>query len=195
YEYHTARLDLLQDARVAYYEYYRVARSQEINHDLLDLVRHFREVALAKYAAGTVGQTDPLQADVELAMLNHETASLLRERRIVVARLKALLHLPQEMALPEPPGDTAPPDVPSVEERRAARTAAAWPELGAAQARVAARRAQVTLARRERLPEWTIGAAYDRFWSEPALPTSLALSFDLPLNLGRLRRAERDARA
>jgi len=195
YDYQTARLDLLRDARVAYYEYYRVARSLEINHDLLDLVRHFREVALAKYAAGTVGQTDPLQADVELAMLNHETASLARERRIVVARLKALLHLPQEMALPEPPGDTAPPDMPSAAERRAALTAAAWPELSAAQARVAARRAQVTLARRQRLPEWTLGAAYDRFWSEPELRTSVALSLDLPLNLGRLRSAEREARA
>ena len=195
YDLDAMRLDLLRAARDGYYEYFRVAHSQETNVEISALMTELRHVALARYAAGTVGQPDPLQAGVEVAMLEHEAVVLARQRRIVVAGLKALMHLPQDTALAAPPRDLPLPEMPTSAEWLTARTRRSWPELGAAEARVAAGRAQLDLARRGRYPEWTVAAAYDRFMAEPELRTSVGLSMSLPLNAGRLSAAQREARA
>jgi cobalt-zinc-cadmium efflux system outer membrane protein len=191
----TARLDLLRDVRDAYYDYYKVCRGQETNRELAELMRGFRKVALAKYAAGTVGQTDPLQAEAELAMLEHQRVVLAQQRRVIVSRMRALLHLSQLTVLPEPPRELPLPEMPETGEWMDVRLKAAWPELQAAEARVRAGRAELALARRERLPESALGVAYDRAWSEPELRASVGLSLNLPLNLGRLGAREREKEA
>src|SRR5881628_2079534 len=180
----TARLDLLRDVRNAYCDYYRLRRGQETNRELVELMRQFRRVALAKYSAGTVGQPDPLQAVV-----------LGEQRRVAVARLRALLHLSQRTPLPEPPRELPLPEAPDTRQWLEARMKAKWPGLEAADARFGARRAELNLARRERLPEGTFGLAYDRFWSEPELRGTVGLSLNLPLNFGRLAARERETRA
>ena len=109
YDFETARLDLLHDVRDAYFDYYRVCRSQEINRSLVELMSESRRVALAKYSSGTVEQADPLQAETELAMLEHDSVVLSEQRRMILARLRAFLHLPQTTALPEPPRDLPAP--------------------------------------------------------------------------------------
>lgn len=195
YDFETARLDLLREARAGFYAYYRIARSQETNRELIELVQRFHHAALAKYAAGTVGQTDPLQAEVEQAMLRHQSVVLERQRRVVVAQLNALLHAPPGSGLPPPPRELTRPDAPTTEEWLEIRRRAPWPELHAAEARIGARRARLSLARRQRLPEGAVGIAYDRFWGEPELRGTVGLSVNLPINLGRLANAEREARA
>ena len=195
YEFETARLDLLRDVREAYFDYYRVCRSQETNRELVGLMNESRRVALAKYAAGTVGQADPLQAVTELAMLVHESVVLGQQRRVILARLRALLHLPQSMALPEPPRDLPLPEAPDTGRWLSARMQPKWPELAAADAGVEARQAGLTLAHRERLPALGLGFAYDRFWSESDLRSTVSLSLNLPLNFGRLAAREREAQA
>lgn len=195
YDYESARLDLLRDARVDYAEFWRITRNQETNARLRGLMKEFEHVALVRYGAGTTGQTDPLQAEVELAMLDHESVVLERARRVVVARLVALLHLPAGSELPLPPAALALPEAPSSSDWLAARARAPWPELRAAEARVEAKRASFALARRERLPESALGFAYDRYWTERELQPSAILSLSLPLNLGRHAAAVREARA
>lgn len=188
-DHETAKLDLLREIRTGFYEYYRVVRSQEINRELVELMRQFEHAALAKYAAGLVAQVDPLQAGVELAMLSHQAIVLERERTVVVALMNALLHQPPASALPPPPRELPLPDSPSTELMISAEREQRWPELRAAEARVEARRAEVALTRRERLPEGSLGVSYDRFWSEPELRTTLGLSLNLPLYPARRRDA------
>src|SRR5437667_296142 len=81
-----AGLDMLRDVREAYFDYYLVCRGQEINARLVDLMSESRRVALAKYSSGTVEQTDPLQAELELAMLQHDGVVLGQRRRVILAR-------------------------------------------------------------------------------------------------------------
>lgn len=195
HDFETARLDLLRDVREAYFDYYRVFRGQETNRELVELMSQSRRVALAKYSSGTVGQTDPLQAETELAMLEHGGVVLRQQRRMILARLRALLHLPQNTALPEPPRDLPMPEFPSTEQWLSPRMQPKWPELAAADASVKARQASLSLAQRERLPGLGLGVAYDRFWSESDLRATVGLSLNLPLNLGRLAAREREARA
>ena len=195
YDFETARLDLLRDAREAYFDYYRVCRGQETNRELVGILRESRRVALAKYSAGTVGQTDPLQAETELAMLEHKGVVLGQQRRMILARLRALLHLSQSTALPEPPRDLPSPEAPDTGVWLRARMQPRWPELAAADASIAARQASLTLAHRERLPELGFGVAYDRFWSETELRTTVGLSLNLPIYFGRLASRGREAQA
>ena len=195
HDFETARLDLLREVRGVYFDYYRVCRSQETNRELVELMNQSRRVALAKYSSGTVGQTDPLQAETELAMLEHESVVLGQQRRMILARLRALLHLSQNTLMPEPPRDLPLPEAPETGEWLSARMQPKWPELAAADASVKARQASLTLAHRERLPGLGFGVAYDRFWSESELRASVDVSLNLPLNLGRLAAREREARA
>src|SRR5258705_8515742 len=103
---------MLREARRAYYEYYLVARGQAVNVELKGLLTQFRRIAVGKYSAGTVGLNDALQADVELAMLDHEEVALSRERRGVPAPVyspppreaRPLPRAPPEPAVPPAPG-------------------------------------------------------------------------------------------
>ncbi len=185
YDMQAVRLDLLRDARGAFYDYFRIARNQQTTHEVIELVRKFRGAALAKYAAGNARQSDPLQADLELANLDHQATVLERERRLAVARLNTLLHLPQANPLPPPPRTLTVLEPPYTEAWLEERRGGTWPELRAAEARVEARRASLQLAGRQRLPEWMVGAGYDRFWSEPELRPSLSVGVNLPIFRGR----------
>ena len=195
FDFEAAGLDLLRDVREVYFDYYRVCRSQETNRELVGLMRESRRIALAKYSAGAVGQTDPLQAETELAMLEHESVVLGQQRRMILARMRAFLHLPQSTPLPEPPRELPSPEAPDTGQWLSARMQPKWPELAAAEARVKARHASLSLAHRERLPGLGLGLAYDRFWSEADLRTSVGVSLNLPLNFGRLAAHEREAQA
>jgi outer membrane protein TolC len=187
------RLDLLHETRSAFYEDFAIARAIAANHDAREVADALRRSALHRYAVGSVGATDPLQAETELAMLDHDRIVLERRRRIVVAQINALLHQPADAPLPAPPYDLPIPP-PAPPRKEAPRGEDLRPELRAADARVDAARAQLRLARRQRLPEPAVGAAYDRFWSEGPLRTSVMVSLNLPIWTGRLAASEREAR-
>jgi outer membrane protein TolC len=190
------RLGLVREARRLYFEAYQIARSRAVNEELRALVEQFRRVALQKYAAGTVGQSDALQAEVEIAMLDHERVVLHRGRRAVAARLQALLHDESGHALPEPPA--ALPPAPSAGDVTAAASGATLDALPSLRARVAmrdARAAEHRLARRAALPEFLVFARYDRFMDEPEWRPIVGLGLNLPLWRGRLAAQERAARA
>ena len=59
-------------------------------------------------------------------MLEHESVVLGQQRRMILARLRALLHLPQNTALPEPPRELPMPEFPSTEQWLNARMQPKW---------------------------------------------------------------------
>ena len=191
----TAQIDLLHQTRMAYADYWEVARAVALNQELLDLFPQLRRVSLARYSAGLVGQQEPLQVDVELAMLDHQAVVLERQRLVAVAVLNVLMHDPPDRRLPPPPREIPLPDTSVVHADLAPRARALRPEMRAADARVDASRAAVTLAGRQGLPETSFGVAYDRFWGEPELRTTLGITMNLPINLGRISAGRTEARA
>jgi len=195
YDLHAVQLDLLRDARMAYFDYWRIARAIDLTQEILPLMEEFRRATLAKYGAGIVGQQDPLQADAEIAMLDHQLVMLQREREITAARLNVLMHDPPEHDLPAPPRDLPIPDTSFVHADLAPRARALRPELRAADAIVEASKANLSLAERDRWPTTSFGFAYDRFWSEPDLRPSVGISLSLPINFGRLSDERDEARA
>lgn len=193
-DYRAMRLEMLRMARELYFQLFLTARSIEVNRELAGLLEQFHRVALQKYAAGTVGQQDALQADVEAAMLEHQLVAAGRTRREVQARLRALLHDESERAFPDPPRE-----LPHIEHALAdttfASAAATRPELRAREAAVDARRAEIAAAGRMRLPELMLLARYDRAMDMPEWRTMVGAGITLPIGSGRTGAGVRAARA
>jgi outer membrane protein TolC len=190
-----ARLDLVRETRQAYFDYYHADRTIDVAGDLLQIVQRAREAALSRYASGRAGQQDVLQADAEIAMLEHERVVAERDRRIVEARLRALLHWEAGRPLAGPPSILPVPDRALLDRVAVAERDSTWPELKAADARVAAERARLDFARRRHWPETTFGYTYDRYWAEPEMRNSITASINLPLGLGRISDGEHEAAA
>jgi len=190
----TARLDLLRETRRLYYEFYLVERGLEVNQEQKDLLGHIRSLAVQKYASGVVGQQDALQAEVELAMLDHEAIVLARDRRIVRARLNAILHRAPEEYLPAPL-DSIPAPEEGDEPFAGPNASTLRPDVKRAEAERDARAAELELAGKGRIPELTLVARYDAMWAEHELRPTVGAEMSLPFLFGRVSGSEREARA
>jgi outer membrane protein TolC len=189
-----ARLDLLEEVRLAFFQLYRAERALETNAQQAVLVNQFRRVALARYASGTEGQQDPLMADTELGMLAHSEAVLQRDRRVARMRLNTLLNRHPSLALPPPPVRIQLP--PLADTSRAGLAARSpWPELRASDARIAAEEARLSLAGRGRLPQFEIGFERDFFMDEWERRSVVMVGMNLPIGLGRNAARRDEARA
>lgn len=97
-----ARIRTASDVARAYYDYYLADVSIDITHASEDLLARVREVASARYRAGTASQQDVLRAEVELYALTNELLTLEQRRATARARLNALLDRPVDADLPSP---------------------------------------------------------------------------------------------
>jgi len=99
------RLELALMASNLYDDLYVAARSIEINEQHQELLQQFKKAAEAQYVAGRASQQDPLQAEVELAHLEHDRILLEAERGGIVAQLNGLLQRDPSAPLPPPPAE------------------------------------------------------------------------------------------
>jgi cobalt-zinc-cadmium efflux system outer membrane protein len=194
-DYRTKGQELLQETRRLYYELYVAARGTEANRELADLLGQFRRIAVQKYAAGTAGQQDALQAEVELARLDHQRVVLGRTRRVVVAQLQALLHDETGRPFPDPPRGLS--EAPAIVSPDSAVALAFQlrPELRGQTALRDARAVDLRLARRDRLPELTLEARYDRFMDMPEWRSAVGIGLNVPFVWGRVGAGIREAKA
>ncbi len=97
------RLRLIETAEQAFFDYYLVARQQDLIRWDSNVLRQFRDTAQNKYRANQVTQQDMLQADVELAQLERRQLELERMNTVAMARVNTLLRQPPDAPLPAPP--------------------------------------------------------------------------------------------
>jgi outer membrane protein TolC len=176
-------LQLAESTRSAFSDYYLAERALEVNADSLRLLREFERVARSRVASGQATEQDLLQARVEVGREEVRRLPLDEARRIVVARLNTLLHLPPDHPLPPPPKE-----LPRAEELRdvaALRSAALArrPDLRALADHLAAEQAALALAEKEFYPDLEPFVMYDRFMGNNAMNDDLATMLGLRLNL------------
>ena len=193
-DYRAMRLEMVRMARELYYQLYLAARAIEVNRELAGLLDQVRRVALQKYASGTVGQQDALQADVELAMLEHQLAVAVRSRRETQARLRALVHDETDRRFPDPPRDLAHVSH-ALGDTTTATAVASRSELRARAAAIEARRAEIGAAARMRLPELMLIARHDRAMDMPEWRTMVGAGITLPIWFGKTGAGVRAAQA
>ena len=155
------RLQLIESARIAFYDYYLVYRAIGVNDESLRLLRELRSNAETRYETGLVPQQDVLQADVEIGRQRERGLTLERMRRVATARINTLLHLPPDTQLPPPPErlqiiESLPPA-----EALRARALEQRPDLRALADRITAEQASLGLAQKEFGPDLEVMAAYD----------------------------------
>ena len=189
------RLRLATVASLLFDELYLIERKLAVNGAHRELLAQLREIAIARYEAGSGAQQDPLEAELEEAELLHRDVTLRADRRIAQEQANVLLH--RALALPLPPPPAALESPPPVGDRDAlvARALADRPDLRAAEARVRAREAAVSLARREYLPDFRLTGAYDTFWEESELKPMVGLELNVPLRRARRAAALDEAEA
>jgi outer membrane protein TolC len=181
---------LAAQVRLAYTDVAYADRALAVMRRTLGLLRDFREVSATMYAVGTGIQQDVLRAQVEVARMTEEITRMEQDRIAAAARLNALLGRDATRAigpleLPDPPAA----DLPQTD------TLIAWaldarPALRAAAERVAAADASLRAARRELLPDFQLGVAYQ---ARPAFPNmlSLMLGVNVPVFAGAKQLAMR----
>ena len=174
----------------AYAELYYLKRSIGITRDRIDLIRNLEEVARQRYASGS-SMAPVLQAQVELGRLEDQLNSLRDMQPPREATLNALLNRPADSVLPISsilPYRSITADA-AILGRNLSQTS---PELQEWVAKVEQGNHQLQLARRERLPDFTLGVVYIDTGSA-VMPTSDSgkdpiigtIGINLPLWIGK----------
>jgi cobalt-zinc-cadmium efflux system outer membrane protein len=171
---------LAAQVQMAYYDAAYADRALDVMQRTVGLLRNFREVTTTMYAVGTALQQDVLRAQVEVARMSEEIARMGQERLAAAARLNALLGREATspigaLELPELPAS----DLPSV-DTLIARGLGARAALRAGTERVAAAEASLSAARRELVPDFRLGFAYQ---ARPAFQNMMSLTFGVSVPL------------
>jgi outer membrane protein TolC len=193
---------LVHEVKDAFYEYVYLRSAIDIATESVELVRHFEEVARAKYITATAQHPDIIRAQIELATLEDKLKALGELRAPIVARLNAALNRPNGKTLPWPTRKEAP--VVNV-DRLALFDALKRqnPQLLAKQFELASALSRVELARKKFYPDIAVGVDWidtDRA-ADPSVrgsgkdPVILMFSMNLPLWRRSYRAANLQARA
>lgn len=159
YRYQELRNQLVQQVKNTYYDLYFVDRAIEITGKNEAILSEFVEIAESKYSVGTGLQQDVLRAQVERSKMSDRQIQLQQKRDALEAQLNALLNRPADLPL----GSTE--DL-IYRERSLdfaelkAQADTARPLLQAWQATERQSEQKIKLAKREYLPDFSLGVAY-----------------------------------
>ena len=156
--YQREKLNLNESIARAYAELYYLKRSIAITQDRILLIQDLEEVARTRYKGGAP-IAPIMQAQVELGRLEDRLNSLNDMRRPLEAKLNVLLNRPSDAALPISP--ILPyQSVNTTSTTLLANLGSTSPELRELEANLAQGSDQLKLARRTRLPDFTLGVVY-----------------------------------
>lgn len=199
WEYQTLARELILRTKTAYYDLYQVERSREILNSELSLLDAITKTSQARYEAGEAQQTDVLRAQLTTSDIQKRLLDLTQQREVALARLNALRSAPQNIQLevaPELP-------TPSLPDRSRAMAIALQYRQELQQAGVAIDRDRtgLSLARMDRLPDFTFGVDYTQVNRNPfSNPPDNgqdavmgSVSVNVPIWFGKLNAEEREA--
>ena len=151
---------VIQNVKKGYIMMYAAQRRIRVNEDSQELLRNMIASAEARYGVGLSSQADVLRLNVELDRLKNERATLQYDLTIPMGMLNILRAQPAETeigALPEwdwKQFDFDPDSLAAIAKSRR-------PELQSMRFALDEMRAELTMARRERLPDFMVGGSYN----------------------------------
>jgi len=197
-----ARLQLFYGVKDAFYEYLYLHRAMEIAQENLELIRHFEEVARAKYIAATAQHPDIIRAQVRLAILEDKVKELQELRVPIVARLNAVLNPPEPIELPWPVREEMDP-VDIEREELLAILVRQNPQLQAKDFELLGAQSRIELAKKRFYPDLGVGVDWidtgeadnSNMRDSGKDPVILMFTVNLPVWRKSYRGAELQARA
>lgn len=178
--------------------YYATSRALETNAEHADLIATLLDTATVRYATGDAPQQDPIQAELEVAHIEHERVVLESQRDVVKAQINGLLHRAPDAALPPPPKRIASDRPQTIAGADAGETGDAYgprPESRAALALEEAAQQRTTLARRRFSPSISVMGTYNSMWQELPHQFMVGAGLSIPLQVRSLRSGISEAQA
>jgi outer membrane protein, heavy metal efflux system len=192
------RVQLVEAARLAFYEYYQVDRAIAVNEEGLRLLNEFKENAVSRYKTGLVPQQDILQAEVEIGRQRERSITLDRMRKVAIARINTLRNAPtNDPLLPPPQQMNIVPDLPPIDKLQS-DALGQRPDLKALEDRVKIEQAALSLAMRDYYPDTEVMAAYDTIMGNGPmrdLAPQIGIRMNLPVRRGKRNGAVAEANA
>jgi outer membrane protein, heavy metal efflux system len=189
----TQAIDLVRDAKKAYWMLLMNRGLRDLNGAGRGLLDTIARAALARYGAGGGAHHDVVRAQVEQSTSEVEAIDLEGERVATVAMLNALRDLPADTPIDDPlePPPALVPAVPPL--ARLERLALARrPELERMRAMQREEAAMAALARRERYPDFMTSLWYNQMLG---MPDTAGVMLGVTLPLFNVRRQNRLAQA
>ena len=200
--YESAKLKLFQQVKDAYYEFSYLATAIETAKENLELLKHFEEVARAKYRTSEATHPDVIRAQIELAKLEDILNSLKKFKEPTVARLNSILNRQAGEDL-DWPQKKIPIKVELVRDDIITKIIRMNPELSEMDWQTQAARAEVELSKKKFYPD--IGVGVDWIQTGDARTSgvsgsgqdavALMFSINIPLWHDSYKASERQARA
>ncbi len=200
WEYQSLTQKLIRKVKLAYYDLYRLAGFEDVLNQELEVLSFIIETARARYESGQGQQQDVLKAQLMRTDLQNRLLALDEQRQAALARLNALRDQPQE----SPFQTSKELDLPTVPKKQKALAVAEQYHQQLQASGVAIDRDEINLklAKKERWPDFTVGAKYtrvnDRVDASPPDDGQDAVmgfvSINIPLWFGKLNAREREAR-
>lgn len=192
------RVQLIEAAKLAFYEYYLVGRANTVNEEGLRLLGEFKQSAESRYKTGLAPQQDVLQAEVEIGRQRERAVILDRMRKVAIARINTLRSAPPDEPLAAPPQSLKiVPGLPAVASLRGFAVSQR-PDLRAIQDRIAVEENALKLALREYYPDVDLAAAYDTIMGNGAqrdLAPQVGVRMNLPVRIAKRNGAIAEAQA
>jgi cobalt-zinc-cadmium efflux system outer membrane protein len=168
------------DVKAAYYDYWYYDKAIRTTQQNRDLLSKLSQIAEARYRVGKGVQPDVLRSQVEISMLLQKLTTLEQQWATAQARLNTLLA--RDPDAPLPPAADIPSQTPlnySLEDLyKLAREND--PEYQRMQKMVERNRLAINLARKDYLPDLSVGYMYEQ---RPDMPDMHGLTFTVNLPL------------
>jgi len=194
------RLSVIADVRRAYWSYDYASAAIDITQRNRTILDQLKDVANAKFSAGTATQQDVLRVTVEISNLDNDLLMWRQKRTTAVAMLNQLMARP----VAAPVGAPQEAKLTAVVLRLEAlldEAAGTNPGLAKVKHLIRADRERLHLAQLQRWPDLTVGFSYnfveDRGMSMAANGKDqwwVGFGLNIPLWLDKLSAAEREAR-
>ena len=171
------RRRVVAEVKTAYYEYFYLHTALEITRKNQALLEKLARIAEVRYQVGKSAQADVLRAHVELSRLRQRMTVLEQQENTARVRLNTLLLRDPEAPL-GPPASVAPTPAGQTLEQLYQLAAANDAELQQQQKLVERDQVTVALARKDSVPDLTVGWMYQQ---RPGMPDMHGATFSLNL--------------
>lgn len=190
------RRELAMTAVMLYEQYFIAHRALSINAEHVKHMLSMRDAATLSFASGRGSAQDALQAEAELAHMEHDALLLASQRDIATAQMNELLHRSPDQPLPPPPESLpAPVTIDASAARLEADAVKARFDITAVKQRARAAGIRADRAERDYYPDVTVSTSYNSMWDMPEHRWMVGVGLNLPIFTGKRAGMVDEARA
>ena len=190
-----AWVELAGKIKTTYAELYYLDQNERLSREILDLMARLEKVAQVRYAGGLAAQQDVIRAQVEQSTMRNELIALDAERRLLQARLNALVGRPSSDTLAAPDQIRA---LPSLEQVSFAalevRARMNNPLLRTEESQIRAAEKNRELTYKNRYPDFNVGISPIQYRGS-IKEWELMVEMNIPLQQDARRAQERESEA